>query len=79
MNAEIAGRPDALFGKKSLTLYEGARGIPENSFLNIKNKSFDIVADISTDNASKTSGVIIAQGGNFGGWTLYVKNGVPTF
>ncbi|MDW2062761.1 sulfatase/phosphatase domain-containing protein, partial [Vibrio sp. Vb1076] len=79
VNAEIAGRPDALFGKKSLTLYEGARGIPENSFLNIKNKSFDIVADISTDNASKTNGVIIAQGGNFGGWTLYVKNGVPTF
>ncbi|ENP7383868.1 arylsulfatase [Vibrio parahaemolyticus] len=79
MNAEIAGRPDALFGKKSLTLYAGARGIPENSFINIKNKSFDIVAKVSTDNAASTNGVIIAQGGNFGGWTLYVKNGVPTF
>lgn len=79
MNAEIAGRPDALFGKKSLTLYEGARGIPENSFLNIKNKSFDIVAKVSIDDTSDTNGVIIAQGGNFGGWTLYVKDDVPTF
>ncbi|MFV0447608.1 MAG: hypothetical protein ACK5MF_03940 [Vibrio sp.] len=34
---------------------------------------------MSTDNASDTQGVIIAQGGNFGGWTLYVKDGVPTF
>ncbi|EOK5720931.1 TPA: sulfatase-like hydrolase/transferase [Vibrio parahaemolyticus] len=79
MNAEVAGRPDAMFGKQSLTLYEGAKGIPENSFLNIKNKSFDLVANISTDDVKNTNGVIIAQGGNFAGWTLYVKNGVPTF
>lgn len=79
MNAEIAGRPDAMFGKKTLTLYSGARGIPENSFLNIKNKSFGLTAKISTDNVKHTNGVIIAQGGNFAGWTLYVNVGVPTF
>lgn len=79
MNAEVAGRPDALFGKTSLTLYEGAKGIPENSFLNIKNKSFDIVAKISVDDVADTNGVIIAQGGNFAGWSLYVKDGKPTF
>ena len=79
MNAEIAGRPDAMFGKKTLTLYAGAKGIPENSFLNIKNKSFDLTAKVSTDNVKDTNGVIIAQGGNFAGWTLYVKSGVPTF
>ncbi|MCQ8881712.1 arylsulfatase [Pseudoalteromonas shioyasakiensis] len=79
MNAEIAGRPDAMFGKQSLTLYEGAKGIPENSFLNIKNKSFDLVAKVITDDVKNTNGVVIAQGGNFAGWTLFVKNGVPTF
>jgi arylsulfatase len=79
MNAETAGRPDALFGKKTLTLYAGARGIPENSFLNIKNKSFDINAIIHTDDVANTNGVIIAQGGNFAGWSLYVKNGKPIF
>ncbi len=79
MNAEVAGRPDALFGKTSLTLYEGAKGIPENSFINIKNKSFDIVAKISIDNVAETNGVIIAQGGNFAGWSLYVKDGKPVF
>ncbi|ELC0659969.1 arylsulfatase [Vibrio fluvialis] len=79
MNAEVAGRPDAMFGKQSLTLYEGAKGIPENSFLNIKNKSFDLVVNVSTDDVENTNGVVIAQGGNFAGWTLYLKNGVPTF
>jgi len=79
MNAETAGRPDALFGKKSLTLYAGARGIPENSFLNIKNKSFDINAIIHTDDVANTNGVIIAQGCNFAGWSLYVQGGTPTF
>lgn len=79
MNAEVAGRPDALFGKKSLTLYEGAKGIPENSFLNIKNKSFDLVAKVMIDDVDNTNGVIIAQGGNFAGWSLYVMKGIPTF
>ncbi|MCO6043465.1 sulfatase-like hydrolase/transferase [Aeoliella sp. ICT_H6.2] len=79
MNAETAGRPDALFGKKSLTLYAGAQGIPENSFLNIKNRSFDINAIIHTDDVANTNGVIIAQGGNFAGWSLYVKDGKPIF
>ncbi|TWT66501.1 arylsulfatase [Allorhodopirellula solitaria] len=79
MNAEIAGRPDAMFGKKTLTLYSGATGIPENSFLNIKNKSFDLTARITTANAQETHGVIIAQGGNFAGWSLYVQDGTPTF
>lgn len=79
MNAEIAGRPDAMFGKKSLTLYSGAVGIPENSFINIKNKSYDIVAKVSTTDVKNTNGVVIAQGSNFAGWSLYIKNGTPAF
>ncbi|GAH18634.1 unnamed protein product, partial [marine sediment metagenome] len=46
-NAEIAGRPDIMAGRTSLTLYEGMEGMMENTFINIKNKSFSITADIN--------------------------------
>ena len=45
-NPKLAGRPDLMFGRKSLTLYEGMTGLLENDFINIKNTSFEIVADV---------------------------------
>ena len=50
----------------------------ENDFINIKNTSFEIVAEIETGD-TPVNGVIIAQGGRFGGWSLYVKDGTPIF
>ena len=69
MNAEVAGRPDIMAGRTSLTLYEGMEGMMENTFINIKNKSFTITADINISKKA-TQGVILAQGGRFGGWAL---------
>jgi arylsulfatase len=77
-NPKIAGRPDLMFGRTSLTLYEGMNDLLENDFINIKNTSFEIVADIETGD-KPVNGVIVAQGGRFGGWSLYVKDGTPTF
>ncbi|MDN3723555.1 arylsulfatase [Aequorivita sp. SDUM287046] len=77
-NAELAGRPDILAGRKSLKLYEGMEGMMENTFINIKNKSFSVTAklDLPQDAAN---GVILAQGGRFGGWSMYMKDGIPAF
>ncbi len=52
--------------------------LSENSVVSIKNKSFSVTADVDvpTDGAE---GVIIAQGGHFGGWTFYVKDGRAKF
>jgi arylsulfatase A-like enzyme len=77
-NAEIAGRPDIMRGRTSLTLYEGMEGMMENTFINIKNKSFSITAEliIPKDGAN---GAILSQGGRFGGWSLYMKDGKPGF
>jgi len=75
-NATIAGRPDYMGGRKSLTVYPGMIGMKENAFIDIKNLSSSITADIET---SGSSGVILAQGGAHSGWSLYVKNGKPTF
>jgi len=77
-NPKIAGRPDLMFGRTSLTLHQGMRDLLENDFINVKNTSFEIVADIETGD-KPASGVIVAQGGRFGGWSLYVKDGTPKF
>jgi len=72
-DAGIAGRPDLVGSRKSLTLYEGMTGITENTFINIKRRSFSITADVEV--AAGANGVIISQAGRFGGWSLYVKDG----
>ena len=77
-NAEIAGRPDIMKGRTSLSLYEGMEGMMENTFINIKNKSFSITAEIDIP-AKGANGVILSQGGRFGGWSLYMKDGKPEF
>ncbi len=77
-NAATAGRPDLMGGRTSLTLSEGMLGLTENAFINIKNRSFSIAADVDVPKGA-ASGVILAQGGRFGGWSLYVKDGKPNF
>jgi arylsulfatase A-like enzyme len=72
----IAGRPDLLNGRKSLTVYPGMTGLMENTFINVKGVHHIITAEVEL-NDKKTDGVIIAQAGYFGGWTLYMKNGKP--
>ncbi len=69
-----AGRPDLMAGRKSLTVYAGMTGVAENAFINVKNRSVTITADVEIP-AGGASGVILCQGGRFGGWSLYVKDG----
>jgi len=77
-NAAVVGRPDLMAGRTSLTLAEGMTGMMENVFLNVKNKSKTITAEVEVP-ASGANGTIIVQGGRFGGWSLYVKDGVPAY
>ena len=73
-NAAIAGRPDLIGDRKSLTLYEGMTGITENAFINIKGRPHTITAEIEVPRDG-ANGVIICQAGRFGGWSLYMKDG----
>jgi arylsulfatase len=77
-NAEIAGRPDLMGDRKSLTLYEGMTGIMENAFLNVKNRSHSITAEVDIPKGGG-EGVILCQGGRFAGWSLYMKDGKPSY
>jgi len=73
-NAALAGRPDLMGPRTSLTLGEGMHGIAENAFINVKGRSFTVTAEIEVP-AAGANGVIIAQAGRFGGWSLYTKEG----
>src|SRR5213083_3004216 len=73
-NAAIAGRPDLMGDRTSLTVYPGMTGMTENAFINVKNRSYTITAPVELKDAN-TNGVIIAQAGAFGGWVLYMKDG----
>ncbi len=74
----MAGRPDLMGGRTSLTVYEGMTGMSENVFINLKNKSHTITADVEIPQGG-ANGVILAQAGRFGGWSLYIKDGKPTY
>ena len=71
-NPELAGRPDLMGKRTTLELHEGMTGIAENAFINLKGYSHSITADIDVP-ATGANGVIIAQAGRFGGWSLYTK------
>jgi len=72
-NADIAGRPSVVHGNTQL-FFPGMRRMQENSVINTKNKSHSVTAEIVVPDKGAT-GVIVAQGGNMGGWTLYAKDG----
>jgi len=64
--------------RTSLTVYKGMVGRSENVFLNTKNASHAITAEVEIP-AGGTNGVILAQAGRFGGWSLYMKGGKPIY
>ena len=77
-NAAVAGRPDLMGGRTSLTLYSGMEGMLENTFINVKNHSKVITADIEIPD-SGASGALLVQGGRFGGWSLHLRDGKPAY
>ena len=77
-NAALVGRPDLMAGRTSLTVYEGMAGMSENVFISTKNVSHSITAEVEIPKGG-AKGVILAQAGRFGGWSLYLKDGKPSY
>ena len=74
---EMAGRPQLISGTTQL-LFPGMKRLSENSVINIKNKSFSVTVELAVVQ-SPAQGVLIAQGGAFGGWALYAHGGRAKF
>jgi arylsulfatase A-like enzyme len=77
INSDLAGRPVLVKGNSQL-LFAGMGRLSENSVVNIKNKSFAVTSDLEVP-AKGAEGVIIAQGGRYGGWSFYTKGGKAKF
>jgi arylsulfatase len=74
---ELAGRPQLIRGSSQL-LFAGMGRLSESSVLNIKSKSHAVTAEVRIPERG-ADGVIVAQGGEFAGWSLYFKDGRPKY
>jgi arylsulfatase len=77
LNPDLAGRPTLIRGNSQL-FFPGMGRLSESSVVSIKNKSFSVTAEIDVPEGG-AEGVIIAQGGRFGGWAVHVKDGCLKF
>ena len=71
---ETAGRPSLIQGNSQQLLSPGWAAC-RSSVVDIKNKSFSVTAEVEVG-SKPGNGVIIAQGGRFGGWSL-LRQGWP--
>ena len=73
LSPEVSGRPTLIKGNRQ-RLFSGMGRLSESSVVSIKNKSHAVTAEIVVPEGG-AQGVIIAQGGSIGGWSLYMKDG----
>jgi arylsulfatase A-like enzyme len=74
-NPDLAGRPQLIRGSTQI-LFGGMGRLSENSILVLKNKSYAVTAEVEVPEGG-ANGTIVAQGGAFGGWSLYLHEGKP--
>ena len=77
MNATAMGRPTLMEGRTSVTYGEGMKGMGIDIFIDLRNTAYTMTADLEV--GANGNGVIVCQGGRFGGLTFYVKSGKPAF
>ena len=76
-NAELVGRPSVMEGRDTITYGPGMKGMGVDIFIATPGKSYTITADVEVEAGS--NGVLVAQGGRFGGFSFYMKGGKLTF
>lgn len=76
-NAALVGRPTVMEGRSSMTLHEGMTAMGVDVFIDLRNKGYTITAELEVDDLG--NGVIVCQGGRFGGLSFYLQDGKPAF
>jgi len=76
-NAELMGRPTVMGNRNTITYGEGMKGMGVDIFIDLRGKSYTITSEVSVN--AKGNGVIVCQGGRFGGLSFYIKEGKPSF
>jgi hypothetical protein len=73
----LVGRPTVMGERNTVTYGEGMKGMGTDVFIDLRNTSYTITTEVAID--AKGNGVIVCQGGRFGGLSFYVKSGKPAF
>ena len=76
-NAELMGRPTVMGNRNTVTYGEGMKGMGVDIFIDLRNISYTITSEVAIN--ANGNGVIVCQGGRFGGLSFYIKNGKPAF
>jgi arylsulfatase A-like enzyme len=76
-DAKTVGRPDLMGERISVTYGEGMKGMGIDVFISTKNTSYTITSQVEVK--EKANGVMVCQGGKFGGFSFYLKEGKPAF
>jgi arylsulfatase len=74
----LAPKPSYVAGRTEFTYTGKLTGIPNSNAPNVLAKSFTITADIEVPDGGG-EGVIVTDGGRFGGYGLYLLKGKPVF
>jgi arylsulfatase A-like enzyme len=75
---DVRLRPSLTRGRSTFTYYPGTIRVPEGTAPDTKNKSWTVTAEVEIP-AGGAEGVLITQGGRFGGWGLLLIGGKPEF
>lgn len=76
-NAALVGRPTVMEGRNTMSLHEGMVAMGTDIFIDLRNKSYSITAEVEV--ASNSNGAIVCQGGRFGDLSLLMRDGRPAF
>ncbi|MBK6316901.1 MAG: arylsulfatase [Blastocatellia bacterium] len=76
-NAALVGRPTVMEGRNSVTYGPGMKGMGVDIFIATPGMSYTMTADVEVQDGA--NGVIVAQGGRFGGFSFFLSAGKPTF
>lgn len=76
-NAKLVGRPTLMDGRTEMVLHEGMIALATDVFIDLRNTAYSITAEVEVD--AKGNGVLVCQGGRFGGLSFHVKDGKPAF
>ncbi|KQW58618.1 MULTISPECIES: arylsulfatase [unclassified Ensifer] len=74
----LAPRPSATAGKTLFTYSGEISGLPSGNAPDIVNKSYTVTAEVDVPQGGG-DGMLVTQGGRFGGYGLYLLKGKPVF
>lgn len=77
LDAETVGRPDVMGKRTKVTYGQGMKGMGVDVFISTRNTSYTITSEVEVK--ENVNGVMVCQGGKFGGFSFYVKDSKPVF